>query len=106
MTTRAPILKRAEELAAAIRSLAEYQDREDWLTFHPDTEDLISRRGTSRDQLNYSVPEALDLKQRVATYCLENPNPGAGNLVAAVLDSFLRASGYPPSVERLPSSRT
>ncbi|MFF4531659.1 hypothetical protein ACFY1P_20605 [Streptomyces sp. NPDC001407] len=96
MPSRVDALKRAKDLVAALEAMEEYQDPQEWFTFHEETTDLISRRGKGREQLAYSVPEELALRERVALYCVENENPGAGNLVAAVLDSFLRSHGYPP----------
>lgn len=96
MPTKVDLLKRAQDLVAALESMEEYQDREEWFRLHEDTSDLLSRRGGGREQLNYAIPEALGLKERIALYCMENENPGAGNLVAGVLDAFLRAHGYPP----------
>lgn len=67
----------------------------DPFTPHPDTVAIIHGRHTTRGQLNYSVPEALQLQRRIRRY---NADHGIqhGDIVAYALDTFLRAHGYPP----------
>ncbi len=97
MARKAPIAERLRQLTRAVESLEEYAGDDDaWLTPHEETRKLIEARRVDREQLNYSVPADLQLKQRVNAYNAENGNPGAGNLVAAILDAWLRAHGYPP----------
>ncbi|MEU9207680.1 hypothetical protein AB0D27_06910 [Streptomyces sp. NPDC048415] len=64
---------------------------------HPNTQTILSTRHTSRSQLNYAVPEALQLQQRIRRY---NADTGIqhGDIVALALDAFLRAKGYPPDL--------
>ncbi|NGO06982.1 hypothetical protein G5C60_04760 [Streptomyces sp. HC44] len=64
---------------------------------HPDTEAIIKTRHTSRGQLNYAVPEALQLQRRIRRYNADNGTPH-GDIVALALDSWLRAKGYPPDL--------
>ncbi|MFF3786258.1 hypothetical protein [Streptomyces sp. NPDC001933] len=100
MSSKAKVAERLRELARAVEALEEYSsDDSAWLSPHPETRQLLERRGVGREQLNYSVPSDLDLKTRVNTYNVEHGNPGAGNLVAAALDSWLRAHGYPPDLD-------
>ncbi|MGY4963575.1 hypothetical protein [Streptomyces sp. 900105245] len=96
MADKSPLLKRAEELVALIVAHEGGQTSGGILEIHPDTEDLLSRSRVPREQLNYAVPEVLELKQRLAKYCVENEGSSPGNVVAGVLDAFLRVSGYPP----------
>ncbi|WP_405954881.1 hypothetical protein [Streptomyces phaeochromogenes] len=65
---------------------------------HPDTREIVSGRHTSRGQLNYAVPEALQLQRRIRRY---NADSGIahGDIVALALDTYLRAKGYPPELE-------
>ncbi|MFC7260545.1 hypothetical protein [Streptomyces lutosisoli] len=62
---------------------------------HPDTQIIIATRHTSRGQLNYAVPEALQLQRRVRRFNADSGIPH-GDIVAIALDTFLRAKGYPP----------
>lgn len=97
MDSNAPLAERLEEIARSLRSSKEYKgDDEAWLTPHPDTYNLLNTRKTDREQLNYSVPAALELRERLVAYSVEHGGEGAGNIVAAVLDSWLRSKGYPP----------
>lgn len=97
MSRRVKISEQLRELARAVDSIEEYSASEEaWMTTHPDTRRLIEKRGVNREQLNYSVPVALDLKTRINAYNAEHGAPGPGNVVAEVLDSWLRAQGYPP----------
>ncbi|MER6116180.1 hypothetical protein [Streptomyces sp. NPDC001743] len=105
MASKIRLSERLRELARSVDAMDEYsQDGEAWLSPHPATRRLIERRGVGREQLNYSVPSDLDLKARVNTYNAEHGNPGAGNVVAAALDAWLRAHGYPPTLEETGAS--
>jgi hypothetical protein len=65
---------------------------------HPETREIVSGRHTSRGQLNYAVPEALQLQRRIRRY---NADSGIahGDIVALALDIYLRAKGYPPNLK-------
>ncbi|MFI1225940.1 MULTISPECIES: hypothetical protein [unclassified Streptomyces] len=97
MPRKASLARKAQELADALRA-QEGRDGDAAIDFspHPETEALLMRRGVDREQLNYAVPEELELKRRLNAYNVERGGPGVGNLVAAVLDAFLRAEGYAP----------
>lgn len=85
------------KIAEALESMAESTpDASSWLSPHEDTRRLLELRGVEREQVNYSCPKALDLRMRMASYCADNRGAGAGNVASAVLDSWLRAQGYPP----------
>ncbi|MFD9192322.1 hypothetical protein ACFWCA_29340 [Streptomyces phaeochromogenes] len=62
---------------------------------HPDTQEILSGRHTNRRQLNYAVPDALQLQRRIRRYNADSGIPH-GDIVALALDTFLRAKGYPP----------
>ncbi|CAL9437048.1 hypothetical protein [Streptomyces sp. enrichment culture] len=64
---------------------------------HPDTQAIIEGRHTTRGQLNYAVPEALQLQRRVRRYNTDSGIPH-GDIVTLALDTFLRAKGYPPEL--------
>lgn len=72
---------------------------DDPLAPHPDTVRIINSRYTTRSQLNYSVPDALDLQRRVRRF---NADHGIqhGDVVAEALDTWLRKRGYPPPTHR------
>jgi hypothetical protein len=85
------------KIAEALETMAESNaDADSWFTPHEDTRRLLELRGVEREQVNYSCPKALDLRMRMASYCADNRGVGAGNVASAVLDSWLRAQGYPP----------
>ncbi|MDH6454388.1 MULTISPECIES: hypothetical protein [unclassified Streptomyces] len=69
-------------------------------TPHPDTQAIISTRHNSRSQLNYAVPEALQLQRRIRRYNADHGTPH-GDIVATALDIWLRAKGYPPDLPPL-----
>ncbi|MFC5886740.1 hypothetical protein ACFP0N_17380 [Kitasatospora aburaviensis] len=94
----AALARKAQQLADALTALEAQEEAASSFTPHPDTDALLNRRGVTREQLNYAVPESLDLKNRLNAYNLDNGSPGQGNIVAAVLDTFLRAEGYPPDL--------
>ncbi|MFJ9020318.1 hypothetical protein ACIRPU_10085 [Streptomyces sp. NPDC102259] len=60
---------------------------------------VIGNRHTKRGQFNYAVPDALQLQRRVRRYNADHDLPH-GDIVALALDSWLRAKGYPPDLER------
>ncbi|MER5432610.1 hypothetical protein [Streptomyces sp. NPDC002588] len=77
---------------------AQSRPTEDPLTPHPDTLEVISHRHTKRGQLNYAVPDALQLQKRIRRYNADHDKPH-GDIVALALDSWLRAEGYPPDLK-------
>ncbi|MFH8469493.1 hypothetical protein [Streptomyces sp. NPDC017991] len=68
---------------------------------HPDTKEILGGRHTNRGQLNYAVPESLQLQRRIRRYNADSGIPH-GDIVALALDAFLRAKGYPPSLTSHP----
>lgn len=88
-------VRQLRDMADALE--AQSQATEDPLIPHPDTLKVINSRRTRRGQLNYAVPNALQLQQRVRRY---NALTGTahGDIVALALDMFLRAKGYPPDL--------
>ncbi|WP_328502736.1 hypothetical protein OG828_28530 [Streptomyces sp. NBC_00457] len=85
--------RRLREIADALDS--EFQPTADALTPHPDTLDVIGNRHTKRGQLNYAVPEVLQLQRRIRRYHADTGVPH-GDIVALAVDTWLRAKGYPP----------
>lgn len=81
------------EIADALDT--EFQPADEALTPHPDTLDIISNRHTKRGQLNYAVPDVLQLQRRIRRYNAET-DIAHGDIVALALDTWLRAKGYPP----------
>ena len=81
------------EIADALDT--EFQPADEALTPHPDTLDTISNRYTKRGQLNYAVPDVLQLQRRIRRYNAET-DIAHGDIVALALDTWLRAKGYPP----------
>ncbi|MEU1185659.1 hypothetical protein ABZ464_50240 [Streptomyces sp. NPDC005820] len=81
------------DLADVLEAQSETTDAP--FTPHPDTQAIISTRHASRGQLNYAVPEALQLQRRIRRYNADSGIPH-GDIVALALDTFLRAKGYPP----------
>jgi len=89
--------------ARQLRDLADLLEAQssplqDPYTPHPDTSEIVSGRHTSRGQLNYAVPDALQFQRRIRRY---NADSGIahGDIVALALDAFLRAKGYPPNLK-------
>ncbi|MBQ0849472.1 hypothetical protein J8N05_14825 [Streptomyces sp. BH-SS-21] len=62
---------------------------------HPDTHEILTGRHINRGQLNYAVPDALQLQRRIRRYNADSGIPH-GDIVALALDTYLRAKGYPP----------
>ncbi|MET9973125.1 hypothetical protein ABZZ80_46605 [Streptomyces sp. NPDC006356] len=58
-------------------------------------EKTTSKRQTKRGQLNYAVPEVLQLQRRIRR-CNADTDIPHGDIVALALDSWLRSRGYPP----------
>ncbi|MEU1268522.1 hypothetical protein [Streptomyces sp. NPDC005799] len=83
------------EIADALDT--ELQPTDDALTPHPDTLDVISNRHTKRRQLNYAVPEVLQLQRRIRRYSADHGTPH-GDIVTVALDIWLRTKGYPPNL--------
>ncbi|MEU1511243.1 hypothetical protein ABZ490_03640 [Streptomyces sp. NPDC005811] len=54
-------------------------------------------RHTTRGQLNYAVPEDLQLQHRIHRYNADS-SLQHGDITALALDVFLRAQGYPPEL--------
>jgi len=97
---RVSLARKAQELADALKAQEEREGGAvTGFSPHPETEALLMRRGVDREQLNYAVPEQLELKRRLNAYNVERGGLGVGNLVAAVLDAFLRAEGYAPDLD-------
>ncbi|SEE79932.1 hypothetical protein SAMN05216489_08344 [Streptomyces sp. 3213] len=71
---------------------------------HPDTLEIINGRHTSRGQINYAVPDALQLQRRIRRYHADH-DVQHGDIAAIALDAFLRAKGYPPDLKS-PNSET
>ncbi|MFJ6688297.1 hypothetical protein [Streptomyces sp. NPDC091294] len=76
---------------------AHFDATTDPLAPHPDTLDLINGRHTSRGQINYAVPGALQIQRRIRRYHADH-GMQHGDIVALALDVFLRAKGYPPDL--------
>lgn len=93
MPAPSPYARRLREIADALDS--ELQPTDDFLTPHPDTLDVIRNRHTKRGQLNYAVPDPLQLQRRIRR-CNADTDIPHGDIVAMALDIWLRAKGYPP----------
>ncbi|MFG3022528.1 hypothetical protein ACGFZQ_28925 [Streptomyces sp. NPDC048254] len=87
--------RRLREIADALDT--ESHPNNDALTPHPDTLDIIRNRHTKRGQLNYAVPEVLQLQRRIRRYNADTDIPH-GDIVALALDTWLRAKGYLPGL--------
>ncbi|WP_445517247.1 hypothetical protein [Streptomyces sp. NEAU-174] len=88
--------RQLRDMADALESRSDPTD--DPFTPHPDTLEIISGRHTSRGQLNYAVPDLLQLQRRVRRYNADS-DIAHGDIVALALDIFLRAKGYPPDLK-------
>lgn len=87
--------RQLRELADALDAQSELT--EDPLAPHPDTLEVVDARHTSRGQINYAVPDALQLQRRIRRYHADH-GIQHGDIVAIALDVFLRAKGYPPDL--------
>ncbi|MFJ2719788.1 hypothetical protein [Streptomyces sp. NPDC087437] len=90
--------------ASQLRNLADTleaqsQATDDPFTPHPDTVDLVNNRHTKRGQLNYAVPDVLQLQRRIRRYHADH-GIQHGDIVALALDTWLRAKGYPPDLKQ------
>lgn len=94
--------RRLRDVADALDAQSEPAD--DPLTPHPDTLAVIGNRHIKRGQLNYAVPDVLQLQRRIRRYNADQDVPH-GDIVALALDSWLRAKGYPPDLA-LPQAET
>ncbi|MFI1488169.1 hypothetical protein [Streptomyces sp. NPDC020747] len=65
---------------------------------HPDTLDVVNNRHTKRGQLNYAVPDVLQLQRRIRRYHADH-DIQHGDIVALALDAWLRAKSYPPDLK-------
>jgi hypothetical protein len=79
---------------------AQPESQGDPLVPHPDTLKIINSRHTKRGQLNYAVPDALELQRRIRR-CNADTEIPHGDIVALALDAWLRAKGYPPDLKQL-----
>jgi hypothetical protein len=95
VTDRSPCARRLREIAGALDT--EFQPTDDTLTPHPDTLNVISNRHAKREQLNYAVPDILQLQRRIRCYNADHGVPH-GDIVALAVDAWLRAKGYPPDL--------
>ncbi|MFF7984202.1 hypothetical protein ACFZDK_34670 [Streptomyces sp. NPDC007901] len=87
--------RRLRDVADALEAQSEPAD--DPLTPHPDTLAVVGDRRIKRGQLNYAVPDILQLQRRIRRYNADQDVPH-GDIVALALDSWLRAKGYPPDL--------
>ncbi|MDX3435706.1 hypothetical protein [Streptomyces stelliscabiei] len=87
--------RQLRELADALDAQSELT--EDPLAPHPDTLEVVDGRHTSRGQINYAVPDALQLQRLIRRYHADH-GMQHGDIVAIALDVFLRAKGYPPDL--------
>ncbi|WP_406436718.1 hypothetical protein OHB14_61540 [Streptomyces sp. NBC_01613] len=87
--------RRLRELADTLE--AQSQPAENPFTPHPITLEIISNRRTQRGQLNYAVPDVLQLQKRIRRYNADHDVPH-GDIVALTLDTWLRAKAYPPNL--------
>jgi len=79
---------------------AQSESQGDPLAPHPDTLKVINSRHTKRGQLNYAVPDVLELQRRIRR-CNADTEIPHGDIVALALDAWLRAKGYPPDLKQL-----
>jgi hypothetical protein len=88
----------ARQLRAVADALEAQSDpTNDPLAPHPATLEIIDGRHTSRRQINYAVPDDLQLQRRIRRYHADH-GIQHGDIVAIALDVFLRAKGYPPDL--------
>ena len=88
----------ARQLRAVADSLeAQLDFAVDPLTPHPDTLEVLNSRHTTRGQINYAVPDALQIQRRIRRYHADH-GVQHGDIVAYALDAYLRAHGYPPDL--------
>ncbi|MFD8736585.1 hypothetical protein ACFV06_16960 [Streptomyces sp. NPDC059618] len=97
MTDHAHYARRLRDIADALE--ANDVRTHDALTPHPDSLTIINNRQTKRGQLNYAVPEQLQLQRRIRRYNADTDLPH-GDIVALALDIYLRSQGYPPDIRQ------
>ena len=90
--------RRLRDIADALG--AQSKPTDDPLTPHPETAAVIADRHIKRGQLNYAVPDILQLQRRIRRYNADHGTPH-GDIVAIALDIWLRAKGYPPDLTPL-----
>ncbi|MER5348393.1 hypothetical protein ABT030_50880 [Streptomyces mirabilis] len=90
--------RRLRDMADALEARSEPAD--DPLAPHPDTLAVIGNRHIKRGQLNYAVPDVLQLQRRIRRYTAEQDIPH-GDIVALALNTWLRTKGYPPDLNPL-----
>ncbi|WP_037620221.1 hypothetical protein [Streptomyces aureus] len=89
----------ARQLRAVADALETQSDQtDDLLVPHPDTLEIINGRHTSRGQINYAVPDDLQLQRRIRRFHADHGTQH-GDIVALALDAYLRARGYPPHLK-------
>ncbi|MEU0648382.1 hypothetical protein [Streptomyces umbrinus] len=96
MTDLSHHARQLRDLADALDGQSDLTD--DPLAPHPDTLEIFKDRHTSRGQINYAVPDALQLQQRIRRYHADQ-GIQHGDVVALALDVYLRAKGYPPHLK-------
>ncbi|MFF5304888.1 hypothetical protein ACFY5F_36605 [Streptomyces sp. NPDC013161] len=77
----------------------------DPLAPHADTLEIINARHTSRGQINYAVPDDLQIQRRIRRYHADY-GVQHGDIVALAIDAFLRAKGYPPDLNTAKADAT
>ncbi|ATL27349.1 hypothetical protein [Streptomyces formicae] len=87
--------RRLRDIADALG--AQSKPTDDPLTPHAETAAVIADRHIKRGQLNYAVPDILQLQRRIRRYNADHGTPH-GDIVAIALDIWLRAKGYPPDL--------
>ncbi|WP_416974647.1 hypothetical protein [Streptomyces sp. 4F14] len=88
----------ARQLRAVADALEAQSDQTGGLLLpHPDTLKILNGRHTTRGQINYAVPDALQIQRRVRRFHADH-GMQHGDVVALALDVFLRAQGYPPDL--------
>ena len=89
----------AQQLRAVADALEAQSDPSaDPLAPHTDTLEIINARHTSRGQINYAVPDDLQIQRRIRRYHADH-GVQHGDIVALAIDAFLRAKGYPPDLK-------
>lgn len=89
-------VRQLRDLADALEAQSQPTDKP--FTPHPDTLEVVSNRHTKRGQLNYAVPDVLQLQRRIRRFNADH-DMAHGDIVALALDSWLRAKGYPPDLK-------
>lgn len=88
----------ASQLRAVADALEAQSDpTNDLFDPHPDTLEIINGRHTNRGQINYAVPDELQIQRRIRRLHADH-GMQHGDIVAIALDIFLRAKGYPPNL--------